>query len=290
MAVNAFKVTPDLSKVLHILFLDTVYGTGRFLPAMRGELAFAPLYLSWLCIWGCPETVLTDRGPDAEDDAVSNGLHSIGIHWWSTPKEAPWVIGRNERHHGAVHDAFLRIKTETAALAPDLALAMAYMARNDSSRTHGVSSSTVVTGQPPRLLIGNNSHADPSIASRAKAMPTSRATIERHTVPDRLRRAHYHPGTTVPYVEVEQEVCFHRDMRGWLRRTVHTLEGKTVYIQLDGESFSSHEARTKPYVNRFAPRPAPGLAPIAPPPAHPHPHPGTSRPGTSALRDTCLLR
>lgn len=266
VAMDAFQVNPALPKVLDITCLDTDYGTGRFLPAMRGELVFALLYLSWLCIWGCPETVLTDRGPEAENDVVINGLHSMGIHWRTAPTEAPWGIGRNERHHGPIRDAFLRITTETPALAPDLALAMAYKARNDAPRAHGVSPTTVVTGQPPRLLIGDSSHADPSIASRSKAMQVARATMERHTAADRLRGALSHPGTTVPYVEVGQEVWFHRNKRGWLRGTVHALDGKTVYIRRDNKIFSAHEARTKPYVHRSTPRPAPGPTPTTPPP------------------------
>lgn len=285
VAIDAFQVTPELPKVLDITCLDTDYGTGRFLPAMRGELVFALLYLSWLSIWGCPETILTDRGPEAENDVVINGLHSMGIHWRTAPTEAPCGIGRNERHHGPVRDAFLRIRTETPSLAPDLALSMAYKARNDAPRAHGVSPTTVVTGQPPRLLIGDNAHADPSIVSRARAMQTARATMEKYMAADRLRGALSHPGTTVPYVEVRQEVWFHRDKRGWLRGTVHALDGKTVYIRRDNKIFSAHEARTKPYVNRSAPQPAPEPATTPSPPIRTHtPAPPASTPLPAATR------
>jgi len=94
--------------------------------------------------------------------------------------------------------------SETPALAPDLALAMSHKARNDAPRAHGVGPTTVVTGDLPRLLIGDNDHDDPSIASRHTAMQTARATMERYTAADHLDGALSHPGTNVPFVSVGQ--------------------------------------------------------------------------------------
>lgn len=90
---------------------------------------------------------------------------------------------------------------------------MACKARNDAPRAHGVSLTTVVTGQPPSLLVGDSAHACPSIASCACATQTAQATIEQYTAADRLRNALSHPGTTVNYVDVGQEVWFHRQKR-----------------------------------------------------------------------------
>jgi len=179
----------------------------------------------------------------------------MGIHCRPIPTEAPWSIGGNERHHGSIRDAFARIQAETPALAPDLSLAMAYKARNDAPRAHGVAPTTAVTGDLPRLLIGNNHHADPTIAGRHAAMQTARATVERYTAADRLHSALSHPGTNLPFMCVDKEVWFHRHLLGWLRGRVHSLDGKTVYIQRNGKLFSFHEARTKPYVSRTTPPP-----------------------------------
>lgn len=93
---------------------------------------------------------------------------------------------------------------------------------------------------------GHNAHADPFIAALARAMQTARATMERYIAADRLRNALSHPGTTVTYVDVGQEVWFHLQKRGWLRGIVHALDRKTVYIRREGALFSFHEARTKP--------------------------------------------
>lgn len=145
---------------------------------------------------------------------------------------------------------------------------MAYKARNNAPRVHGVSRTTVVTGQPPRLLVGNNAHADSSTAAHARAMQTARATMERYNAADRLRNAISHPGTTVTDVDVGQKVWLHRQKGGSLRGIVHAPDGKTVSIRRDGSFFSSHEARTKPYVDRSTPR----RPPADPPPAtHPAP-------------------
>jgi len=182
--------------------------------------------------------------------AFINALQSMGIHWRAAPTEAPWAIGRNERHHGPIRDAFLRILAETPMLAADLALSMSYKARNDAPRAHGASPTTAVTGDPPRLIIGPNHHADPSISARARAMHAARNTMEKYAAADRLRGALSHPGTTVPFVEVGQEVWFHQHRHGWLRGAVHSLDGKTVYVRLNGQLFSSHESRTKPYISR----------------------------------------
>lgn len=192
----------------------------------------------------------------------------MGIHWRAAFTEAPWSIEHSERHHGQTHVAILRIMSEMPSLAPDLALSMAYNARNDAPRAHGVSLSTSAMSGAPRLHTGDNTHADSTIAWRARAMKTARATMERFIAADRLRGALSHPGTIVPYVDVGQEVWFHRERAGWLRGTVHALDGKTVHVRRNGKIFSSHEAGTKPYVVR-RPRPAARLPPA--PPTHPTP-------------------
>jgi len=185
-----------------------------------------------------------------------NALHSMGIHWRPIPTEAPWGICRSERHHRPIQDAYTRRLAETPRLAPDLALAMAYKARNDAPRAHGIAPTTAVTGEPPRLLTEDNMHADPSIAARSAAMQAARASMERHTAADRLRGALSHPGTTVPFVQVGQTVWIHRDRHGWLRGVVHSLDGKTVYVLNGNKIFSAHEARTKPLVSHLPPLPA----------------------------------
>lgn len=225
IAMEVFQISPTAPKVLDIWCPHTHYGQGRFVSYMRGEIIFVLLYLARLVIHACPITVMTDRGSEAKNDVVVNALNSMGIHWRVAPTEAPWSIGRNERHHGPVRDAYLRIMSETPALATDLALAMAYKARNDAPRAHGIAPPTAVTGEPPRLLIGDNAHAASSIADRARAMQVARATMERHTAADRLRGALSHPGTVFLYVEVGQEVLFNRERHGWLRGVIHSLDG-----------------------------------------------------------------
>jgi len=206
IAFDTLQLRADLPKVLDITCLHTDFGQGRLVPSMHGSHTFALLCLTWLSIWGCPDTVMTDRGTEAENDAFINALHSMGVHWRPIPDEAPWGIGRNERHHGPIRDAYIRITTETPALAPDLSLTMAYKSRNDAPRAHASSPTAAVTGEAPRLLIGDNHHTNLTIAARHRAMHTARATMEAYTAADRLRRALSHLGTTVPFVEVGQAV------------------------------------------------------------------------------------
>jgi len=141
---------------------------------------------------------------------------------------------------------------------------MAYKARNDAPCAHGVAPTTAVTGEPPRLHIGDNLHADPSISARSIAVQAARASMERRTSAYHLRGALSHPGITVPFVQVEQPDWFHRDRHGWLRGTVHSLEGKTVLDKI----YSAHESRTKRFVSRLPPTPdrRPDLDAPAPPP------------------------
>lgn len=188
------------------------------------------------------DTLLTDRGSENQDDALINAMESMGIHCRPAPTGAPWSIGRHERHHGPIHDAFLRILLETLSLAPDMDLATAYTARKDDPRSHGVSPSTAAMGTTPCLLIGDHANADATIAGRVSAMQTARDTMERHTAADRLRGALSHPGTIVAYVDVGQEVSFHRERAGWPRRVAQSMDGKTVYVLRDGKIVSCHEA------------------------------------------------
>jgi len=129
--MDVFQLTPLLSKVLDIADLHTDFEQGRCISLMRGEIVFSILYLSWFAIWGPPETRITDRGSKNENDALINAVHLMGVNW-RLPTEAPWSIGRGERHHGPIRDAFLRNMSATPALAPDLGLAMSYKARNDA--------------------------------------------------------------------------------------------------------------------------------------------------------------
>lgn len=258
IAMDVFQLTAALPKVLDIMCLDTDYGEGRFVSSMRAEVMFTIANLIWFAIHGCPETMLMDRGSENENDAVMNGVTSMGIHWRAAPTEAPRSIGRIKRLDGPIRDAFLRIIAETPIHAPELALAMAYKASNDAPRAHGVAPTTAVTGEPPRLLIGDNIHADRTIPGRARAMQTARATMEKYTAADRLRGALSRPGTVVPYVKVGEDVLLHRERHGCLRGMVHSLDGNTVYVRRDGKIFSSHEVRTKPFVARTPPpRPPP---------------------------------
>jgi len=141
----------------------------------------------------------------------------MGIHWRTIPKEAPWSIKRNERHHGPIRHAFFRIQSETRALAADLVLAVAYEARRDAPRAHGDARTTAVTGDLPRLLIGDIHRADPTIAGRHPTMNTAGATMERYTASDRLHGALFHPSTSGPLVFVDQEAWLNRHPIGWLR-------------------------------------------------------------------------
>jgi len=107
---------------------------------------------------------------------------------------------------------------------------MAYKACNDAPRAHGVAPTKAVTGYLPRLLTGDNHHADPTIAGRHAAMQSARATIERYTADARLHGALFHPGTSVPIVSVDQEVSIHRHRLGRLCGRVYSFDGKTISI------------------------------------------------------------
>jgi len=109
IALDTFQIRPDLLKVLDITCLHTDFGLGRFVSAMTGHTMFAVLCVTWLCIWGCPDTTLTDRGSEVENDPFDSALTSMGVHWRPIPTEAPWGIGRSERHHGPIRQAYLRI-------------------------------------------------------------------------------------------------------------------------------------------------------------------------------------
>jgi len=149
---------------------------------------------------------------------------------------------------------------------------MAYKTRNDSSRAHSSSPTAAVTREAPRILIGDKCF-DTAIAARNRAMQTARASTESCSAADRLCGALPHPDTTFPFVEIGQAVWFLRDRQGCLRGTLHSFDGKTVYIRLNGRLFSSHKSRTRPFVSqRTPPSPAPLARPasISPAPIRTH--------------------
>ena len=269
------SVRKTLPKALDIADMHKDLRKGRFIPSRRGEIVFRTLYLAWFSIWGPTEILTTDRGTENENSALINAVHSMGVHWRPIPTEAPWSMGRNERQHGHISGAFLRIMSDTRAPAPYLALAVSYKARTAAPRSHGVAATTAVTGDMPCLLNRDNLHVDPAISSRHTAMQTARATMERYIAADRLRGTPSKICTNVPFVSIGQDFWFHRHRLCWLRGSVHSSDGYPGHVRHDGKLLSSHEARTKPFVARLLPAPLPRAhaspRPAPDPASSPHP-------------------
>jgi len=105
--------------------MDTDSGAGSFLAYMRAELVIGVLYMSWLTLYGFCETVIANRGSNLHAPAVANALHSMSIHLQVAPTEAPWSIGKNERHNGPDRTTFLKARSESPAVHVDILLALA---------------------------------------------------------------------------------------------------------------------------------------------------------------------
>lgn len=255
--LDVFSVDASLPKVLDVTCMDTDFGSGSFLATMRAEIIVGVLYLSWLTRYGLCETAIADRGSNLHAPAVVSALHSMGIHFRVAPTEAPWSIGKSERHHGPLRAAFQRARAESPTVHADLLLALAYKARNDAPRASGASPTTAVFGERPRLMVGDNTHWDPSCAAHARAAQAANAAMEAYTirVRDRLQGALSHPGTWVPYVTVGQHVLLYRDKKGWEHVRVSSIDGKDVYVQRGDKTYSAHESRVKPYVDSLLPAP-----------------------------------
>jgi len=253
--LDVFLVDTSLPKVPDITCMDTDSSAGYFLAYMRAELVISVLYMSWMTRYGLCETIIADRGSNLRAPAVANALHSMGIHLRVAPTESPWLIGKNERHNGPVRFAFLQARTESPAVPVELLLALAYKARNDAPRASGVSPTTAVFGERPRLLVGDSAHWDPSCAARARAAQAASAAVDAYTVRDRLQEALSHPGATVPYVTVGQHVLFHRAKAGWQHARVSSFDGKDVYVNRNNRLYSVHESHVRPYVDSLLPAP-----------------------------------
>jgi len=252
---EVFSVEPSLPKVLDSFCVDTDFSAGSFLADMRAELVIGVLYMSWLTRYDLCETVFEDRGSSLHAPAVANALHSMGIHLRVAQTRAPWSIEKNERHHGPVRSAVLRARAESPAVHVDLLLALVCKARNAAPRASGVSPTTTVFGERPRLLVGDNAHWDSSCAARARAAQAASAAMEVFTVRDRLQGALSHPGATVPYVTVGKHELFHRAKAGWQHARVSSIDSKNVDVTRDNRLYSVHESRVKPYVDSLLPAP-----------------------------------
>lgn len=225
---DVFTIDNKLHNVLDITCMETDYGTGSLLLNLRAELIVGVLYLSWLTRYGQCETVISDQGSNLDAPAVKNILCSIGVHFRVAPTEAPWSIGKNERHHGPTRTAFLRARAESSRVNPVLLLDLAYKSRNDEPQASGASPTIAVFGEHPRLMVGDNSQGDPSCAARARTSQAAMAALQTYTIPDCLQCVLSHPGTTVPYVTVGQHVLFYRDEKGWRHARVQSIDDKDI--------------------------------------------------------------
>ena len=253
--LDMFRVDTSLPKVLDVTCMDTDFSAAYVLAYMRAELVISVLYMSWMTRYGLGETIIADRGSNLRAPAVTNALHSMCIHLRVAPTESPWLIGKNERHNGPVRSALLQARTESPAVHVDLLLALAYKARNDAPSASGVSPTTAVFGERPRLLVCDNAHWDPFCAARPRAAQAASAAVDAYTVRDRLQEALSHAGAPLPYVTVGQHVLFHRAKAGWQHARVSSIDGKDVYVNRDNRLYSVHESRVKPYVDSLLPAP-----------------------------------
>lgn len=83
------------------------------------------LQLAWLFVQGCPKTVITVRGCEADYEVVVSTLNFMVIYWRVAPTEGPWSIGRKMRHQSCLRDDYTRIMSEMTLRALQMALSMA---------------------------------------------------------------------------------------------------------------------------------------------------------------------
>ena len=179
--------------VLQIVDEATKFSAARFLPDVSTKTIWKTILECWATIYtGLPNRILADQGSSFGRLFVSIGAIS-GVKVEHTGIEAHSSLGLGEGYHQPLRQAYRRIKAEHPTTEPQLALALAVKAMNDTLGPEGLVPSALVFGEFPQVVMrSETAHPRATLESRAAVATAARQEMEEQMAKLRVKRALHH--------------------------------------------------------------------------------------------------
>ena len=239
--------------VLHIIDTATSFQAARFLRNMMAKEVWDNLRLAWIDTYvGPPDTIVTDAGTNLTAAEFKANARIMAIELEEVPVEAHNSIGKLERYHAPLRQAFNVIKADLQGhgTVDKIILQMAVKAVNDTVGPNGLVPTLLVFGTYPRL--SDTSPSSPSITAQAiairKAMAEVRKEKARQQVGEALSMRNGPNTFETLSLPLQAEVKVWRENDGWKGPYILLArDGETCTVDINGKATNFRTVVVKPY-------------------------------------------
>ena len=144
----------DGKPVFHAVDAATVFRAGRFLKSMSAKDTWKALRQCWIDTYLDPPDIVT-HDADTNFDSIEFRAEAkiLGITYHQIPVEAHWSIGKVEKYHEPICQAYDNIQVETRSIiSKNEMLQMAFKAVNDTADLNGLVPTLLVFAVYPRIV------------------------------------------------------------------------------------------------------------------------------------------
>lgn len=180
----------DGQPILHVVDESTRFQAARWVKNMTAQHAWEALRACWIDVYiGPPDMIIYDTGPNFASSEFRQSAISMSIITKEVPVDAHNSIGKVERYHGLLRQAYNCIKEELQGMniGNDAILQVAVKAINDTAGPDGLVPTLLVFGAFPRM-----NHSDPpslDISKRASAIKTAMREVRKLNAERQVKEA-----------------------------------------------------------------------------------------------------
>jgi hypothetical protein len=168
----------DSKPVLYVVDEATAFQAAKFLKDMSAKTTWDTLRICWIDVYqGPPNTIVSDAGKNFASEKFRQHAAIMNIDVKEVPVEAHNSIGKVERYHGSLRQAYKILSSELPSANKEAILQMAVKAVNDSAGPDGIVPTLLVFGAYPRMT--RDSPPSPSITERAEAIHKAMKEVRR---------------------------------------------------------------------------------------------------------------
>ena len=243
--------------VLHLIDHMTRYSAACVVPSKKKEVIVAAVLKIWICLFGCPDKILSDNGGEFSNEDFREMGEKLNTRITTTAAESPWSNGVNERHNGILGEMVVKTMEESSC-SLDVALSWSLCAKNSLSNVNGYSPHQLVFGKNPTLpsvlhdklpALEENCYSQ-VMRENLNAMHIARKNFIQAESSEKLRRAlrtkaRTHTGKIF---QVGQSVYYKRQKCGNVWKgpgKVIGVDGEIIMIRHGGQGIRVHSSMVK---------------------------------------------
>ena len=238
--------------MLHTIDHFTRFSRASVIKSTKAEVIVEGILKEWISIFGSPGKILSDNGPEFNNNELRECCEKFNITVTCTAAESPWSNGVNERHNGIIGQMVKKMLEDGHDL--EKAVVWATSAKNSLSNVQGYSPNQLVFGRNtnfPNLLNNKPPAMEPCdynnyLFKNLKAMKAARKTFIHHEACDKLNRA-FNRKTRTQITSLNfnigERVYYQRDDKWKGPGIIVSKEEKNVIVKHGGQSYKVHPCR-----------------------------------------------